>query len=457
MDPIKYNDPFWVQKAAEAEAKTGIPSGFLQSILLNGEKTNADRVSPAGAKTPFQVMPDTRNSLLKKYGVDAYKDAEGAAHAAALLLKESLNRNGGNIALATAEYHGGTNRKAWGPINRAYVARVVGGMSGDTGISAYTAVKGGTQPDQKQKEKELQNHQEGLATQAKELNEGIITASTLRKTGQSCIIQEGLDTIPWYDEAAIGETVVGNPHLLNKRPIWFKVLVGSSPTSYLTDKDGNQVELRLNCSLSSFDLQMKHQFSRTPTRTGMHLTLWGMTPDIIHGSGSTGAWINQYGLSNFMSTMKDKIDPISLLRIHSQWGQKQTSDEREMSQFLLEDYTQPFQVSAQDAFVEFLSLFKYNAITRFRSENYDGYFTDRDQIGDNLWSENYGTSTTVAGVRNNDVMQRGYVVLGMRKDVYLGYFKSLTFTEDTEKPYRWNFDFVFQVQGKSRSAFLVKE
>jgi hypothetical protein len=49
-------------------------------------------------------------------------------------------------------------------------------------------------------------------------------------------------------------------------------------------------------------------------------------------------------------------------------------------------------------------------------------------------------------VRNNDVMYRGFVVLNTPDGVYQGFFKSLTFSEDANRPYLWNFDFVFQVQ-----------
>lgn len=126
--PNSYKDPYWASLAADTESKLKLPSGLLQSILLNGEKSNANQVSEANAKTPFQVIPSTRDAVLKKYGVDAYLSPENAAEAAGLLLKESLDRNKGDILAAAGEYHGGTNRDNWGPRTKAYISRVAAGV-----------------------------------------------------------------------------------------------------------------------------------------------------------------------------------------------------------------------------------------------------------------------------------------------------------------------------------------
>lgn len=124
--PKSYKDPFWSSLARQAEQEVGLPANLLQNILLKGERSNADQVSSAGARTPFQVIPETRQALLKKYNVDAYRSPEDAAKAAALLLKESLERNQGNVREAVGEYIGGTNRKNWGPVTQAYIKRVAG-------------------------------------------------------------------------------------------------------------------------------------------------------------------------------------------------------------------------------------------------------------------------------------------------------------------------------------------
>jgi hypothetical protein len=50
--PVKYNDPFWIDLAAATESKLDLPQGLLGSILTKGERSNADQVSEAGARTP---------------------------------------------------------------------------------------------------------------------------------------------------------------------------------------------------------------------------------------------------------------------------------------------------------------------------------------------------------------------------------------------------------------------
>ena len=126
--PTSYKDPFWSDLAANTERKLGLPDGLLVSVLTRGERSNADQVSEAGARTPFQIIPATRKAVLDKYGIDAYLNPQTAAEAAGLLLKESLDRNQGNIVLAAAEYHGGTDPKNWGPRTKAYMQRVSQGV-----------------------------------------------------------------------------------------------------------------------------------------------------------------------------------------------------------------------------------------------------------------------------------------------------------------------------------------
>jgi len=126
--PKSYKDPFWSDLAAGTEQKLGLPSGLLKSVLLYGERSNADQVSEAGARTPFQIIPSTRKDVLDKYGVDAYLSPQNASEAAGLLLKESLQRKKGDIKLAVAEYHGGTNPANWGPRTKSYIERVSAGI-----------------------------------------------------------------------------------------------------------------------------------------------------------------------------------------------------------------------------------------------------------------------------------------------------------------------------------------
>lgn len=124
--PNSFKDPYWTDLATQTEAKVGLPQGLLAAIVTKGERSNADQVSEAGARTPFQIIPATRKAAIDKFGIDPYLSPENAAEVAGLLLKDSLDRNKGNVATAVAEYHGGTDKTNWGPRTRSYVARVLG-------------------------------------------------------------------------------------------------------------------------------------------------------------------------------------------------------------------------------------------------------------------------------------------------------------------------------------------
>lgn len=142
--PNSYKDPFWSSLAASTEEQLGLPRGLLVSVLTRGERSNADQVSEAGARTPFQIIPATRNAVIKKYGIDAYLSPQMSARTAGLLLKESLERNNNNITKAIAEYHGGTNPKNWGPRTKSYIQRVSQGVP-EARAAAPTIAEGGRQ------------------------------------------------------------------------------------------------------------------------------------------------------------------------------------------------------------------------------------------------------------------------------------------------------------------------
>lgn len=130
--PNSYKDPFWSELAARTEAKLDLPKGLLVAVLQRGERSNADQVSEAGARTPFQIIPATRKAAMDKYGIDPYLSPENAAEVSGRLLQDSLRRNGNDPVLAVAEYHGGTDRDNWGPKTKAYVQRVMGGAASST-------------------------------------------------------------------------------------------------------------------------------------------------------------------------------------------------------------------------------------------------------------------------------------------------------------------------------------
>lgn len=105
--PKSYKDPAWDKAEQEAAAKTGVPVELLAAIRLKGERSNADQVSPKGAKGVYQFMPETERLFFKKYGVSAYStDPVEQATAAAYHLKESYDRTK-DWGKAAAGFNGG--------------------------------------------------------------------------------------------------------------------------------------------------------------------------------------------------------------------------------------------------------------------------------------------------------------------------------------------------------------
>lgn len=127
-DTNSYDSPFYADLASSVEQKVGLPVGLLSSIVTKGERSNANQTSEAGAKTVFQIIPETRKAALEKYGIDAYLSPQNAAEVAGLLLKESLDRNNNDVKQAVGEYIGGTDRKNWGKVTQAYINRVMSGQ-----------------------------------------------------------------------------------------------------------------------------------------------------------------------------------------------------------------------------------------------------------------------------------------------------------------------------------------
>lgn len=144
--PVSYKDPYWINLAAEAEQRHGLPEGSLQTIITHGERSNADQVSEKGATTVFQIVPTTRSLVLKKYGIDSALSDKNAADAAALIFKEGLNRNNNDPIMAAREYHGGVNRDNWGNVNKAYAQRYAEGLQAYRRGLASNAIE---QPAQK--------------------------------------------------------------------------------------------------------------------------------------------------------------------------------------------------------------------------------------------------------------------------------------------------------------------
>ena len=257
------------------------------------------------------------------------------------------------------------------------------------------------------------------------------------------IIPEGLDTKAWYDDP---QAILGNPQLLLSSPVTFTInLKEFDSTRPLPTTQGgtDPLVVRLNCSLSEVNVSMKHIINKTNSRTGFHLTFWGMEPDTITGSGSTGVFMNRTGVTEFMSTDGSLEDNGALTTAEQAYGNNPTQLQ------LLKGNDTPLRVAAQDAFLELLATFRNNGIIRYRKDNYlptTSQTIDRLQLQQSVWSEKYGGSNLSRQARTNDIMVKGNVVMRFKSNIYHGYFKSLSWVMDAEHPFHWKFDFTFQVQ-----------
>lgn len=121
--PVKYNDPLYAELARRAEAKYRLPQGILDAIRTRGERSNANQVSEAGARSVYQFIPPTRQGMMKNYGIDPWKDAASATEGAGALMAENYRRSH-NWNQAVSMYHGGLDKRNWGSRTQAYTQRV---------------------------------------------------------------------------------------------------------------------------------------------------------------------------------------------------------------------------------------------------------------------------------------------------------------------------------------------
>jgi hypothetical protein len=133
--PKSFKDPVYAAADEAASNVAGIPPGLLSSIRVAGEKSNADQVSSAQAKSVYQFTPATRQLIIKKYNIDPLSSPQAAALGAAYLLKEGIQRTG-SAAGAITQYIGGTDPANWGGQTRAYTNRVMAHFTGNGGQDA---------------------------------------------------------------------------------------------------------------------------------------------------------------------------------------------------------------------------------------------------------------------------------------------------------------------------------
>ena len=293
------------------------------------------------------------------------------------------------------------------------------------------------------------------------------TSEELYTAASSLIDYTDLTNAPWWQ---VGLT--GNPKLRRiKTPVTFQLCLDETNPSLMlpiSATASSPLTLRLNCSLSQVTHTMKHIVNKANTRNGIHLTFWGMEADSITGAGSTGLFMNAYGITEVMSLESD-TDFLEEAIDQSAYGKSSPGaygqpyhgpDDSPTALVKLRNLfpNHRFRVAAQDAFIELLSLFKNNGITRFGPGTGDpsAVFNDRDQLTQTSWSPQFGSNQFQRGARNNDVMLKGQVIMQFKGNVYQGYFKSLNWTMDANSPYQWKFDFVFQVQRAINYVFYTQ-
>src|SRR5271157_5244522 len=264
-----------------------------------------------------------------------------------------------------------------------------------------------------------------------------------------------LSATPWYQDSGL---VTGNKTIRNSvQPVSFMVYFDRNDPQQMLRNGPTQtnapIEIQLNTSLSSFEITSKHIYNRTPSRTGMHITLWGMELDLISGSGSTGVFMNQYGLTDLMSVAGIDSDLNTLLA---------DSGAASIASLNLANPSEALRVAAQDAFVELLKLFQMNGNIWYRDTSYAngknlGVISQTQQESATAWSKKTGASSFQQHSRNNDVMTRGYVAMRYRNNIYLGYFKTLSWTQDADQPFQWKFNFAFQVEKTYTALYFSQD
>jgi hypothetical protein len=283
----------------------------------------------------------------------------------------------------------------------------------------------------------------------------------------SLIIDKNLGNIPWYDD---NDLVVGNKDLkLIDTPCWFEVNLKQKSSDRLT-YNNVPIKIVLNVSLQDIQVSMAHVMNNRHSRTGFHVTLWGQEPDTISATGTTGVFMNYFGITNMMSLDGKASKSQYYNAIIDMFANKDGAVDILK---IINNENSPLRVAAQDAFIELLSLFKNNGVTRFQPDIVNRIFPKNKSgagstvIGEasrtspkssiNPWSPAIGMSLAQATNRSNDVMTRGYVVFRYKNKSYLGYFKDIQFEMDANNPFRWNFNFTFQVEKSLLVTYFLND
>ncbi len=116
---------------AQYEQEYGLPSGFLQAVMMAESSGNPKAVSPKGAQGLFQFMPATA----KEYGIDPL-DPEQATRGAAMKFRDLHKRYKGDIPMMLAAYNYGDGNLARSGFDNLpgetsnYIKKVQGALGG---------------------------------------------------------------------------------------------------------------------------------------------------------------------------------------------------------------------------------------------------------------------------------------------------------------------------------------
>jgi hypothetical protein len=463
-----------------ASNNTGVSPSVLQAIAYNessyGSSNSKGALGVPASSNVMQLTPIAIKQISNNLGypVDPY-DTSSNIQGGAVLYNSYLNQFGGDQQKALAAYNAGPGTvnqavAAYGddwldhvdefapsgaPDPAGYVMKAqnyINTQQTPTGAPpvdqnsaniANTAPPVGTDPDPDVLDQTVAPYY-NTAT-ATPLQIDPISDQTAASLQPPTVVAQGLDEQPWYNNP---NELTANPSLHRAGyPVTFNIITDRTSGAYLQDSQGNPISIRLNASMKSYNLQSSHIITRAPSRTGMHLTFWGMNADMISGECSTGLFMNQFGVTSFFNMANISSDAQQIIN-NAFMNPSQVS--------LITSGPDPLRIAAQDAFVEFLSAFKNNGLTWYHPDDYStGIAPDQAAATTNdTQSTNYqsafspktGVNTYAMKASNNDVYTRGYIVMNFRSSSYLGFFKSLSWVMDADTPFSWSFNFVFQVE-----------
>jgi hypothetical protein len=433
-------------------------STSLLSSILNAENSSFN--TNAVSSTKVQGFAQIEQATWTTYAGGAPYSTDPAAQLdlAAKILSTYVSQFGGNVALIAAAYNGGPGVSslaekliALNPslsiadaISQA-TAQIYSTNAGKvTEVNNYVTKVSGTSATASQAVQASNYTNQNTPFNGVDNSAAIQAVPLLGTTYNAAQVQALLTAIDPSLIDLTGTTQASwevDPAIVSVNSV--TRVVGDPVTFTIAYDNGVTVlpfTINLNASVSSFKRAMRANNQHENTRTGTLLTLWGMTPDIISGEASTGIFMNQLGITDFLSVAGV---PSSVLQV------VQADLGIDTAYSLTEGN---LRVAAKDAFIELLSAFKNNGTVWFENSAYNGYTTGQQQLAPNAWSPVTGFSTFQAMSRRNDVRTRGSVTMNFRNAAYSGYFQSLSWSLSATKPFEWNFSFTFKVESTTVSV-----